>query len=416
MQTFQLRNAAWGMAGHTAERGAAMLTTMMLARALAPEGFAAFGFFQLTMTTLASLSALGVGAAASRLFAQWAGGSPDAGQWIAPLWAACVFAGLIVSLLAVATASWWQPLGQSFPAGLQLLGVVATVTGLVAHSGLLGMGLFKQAAAIAVGVGLCTLLAGSYASLQQSAWLAQAGLVVSACLSTALASAAVLRRFGLNELRTSPKLSLKGVAALGGVVGPLAMVTVMAASSNWLLGRILLAEPLSQASEFAAFAIGLQWYALVQLVPSMVTKAAFPAMVAAYGQETEALRQSRRAVLGRSLRWSLGSSACVAAAVSAASPWLVNIYQGQAGDASVVIWFAFAGATTAAANTVGNALVAVGLSKAWLQWTAIWFVALLTLAWTLQGLGAVGVALSLLVSGVLLTGGGLLTAWRKKLV
>ena len=63
-------NAVWSLVGHILHRGSLMLGAILLARSLATDSFAAYSYFQMTVSMLSTYAALGLGVTASLHFAE----------------------------------------------------------------------------------------------------------------------------------------------------------------------------------------------------------------------------------------------------------------------------------------------------------------------------------------------------------
>ena len=64
------KNAFWALLCHVLSRGSLMLAAILLAREFETSSFAAYSYFQLTISMLATYAAMGLGVAASRFFAE----------------------------------------------------------------------------------------------------------------------------------------------------------------------------------------------------------------------------------------------------------------------------------------------------------------------------------------------------------
>jgi hypothetical protein len=71
-------NAVWSLLSHLLSRGSLMVAAIILARALPTPAFAAYSYFQMTVSMLAAYAALGLGVTASRYFAEVGHEQPDA--------------------------------------------------------------------------------------------------------------------------------------------------------------------------------------------------------------------------------------------------------------------------------------------------------------------------------------------------
>lgn len=404
-------NAAWALAGQVVDRGAVFVITILFARSLTQDQFTQFGFFLLTVTTVSSFSTLGFGVSASRLFARWDAKDEQQGRAIAALWLMSAIAGAALAVASAVSNSHWHPRPQTFDYLLHVFAILAISSGIVAHGGMLGIGKFRESAKIAVAAGSLTLVVGFVASRQSSAFWAQAAVPIGYALSSGMAALFMLRTFPALWVHFRSGLMPGAIRAAALVVGPLALVSVLATTGTWLVGRMTLGHEEDGTAQFAAFLLGLQWFGLVQLIPGMIAKAAFPALA----DSSRASELERRHVLWRSVRWSIVVAAISAALIAAGSKQLIRIYGESGISAAQLVGFGVAAVPGACANAIGNALVAAGRSRAWLFLTIIWFVCLVALAYVLRGYGASGIAVSLGVSGLAMTCGALVVARRGNL-
>lgn len=408
-----VKNTVWSLIAYALDRGALVIVTMILSHSLSNDDFASFGFLQITITTVASFAGMGIGVAASRLFAEFNSGMPSKIEKIAALWLLSLVIGCIFTIIFVSTADLWRPIDQNVPLLLMAVGIGAITFGLVGHGGILGLGLFKHSVGVAIVSSLTLILFGAAAAHTRSQNLALIGLVLSYILSSSLAATLVARRVGHKRLLSRSNFSRDSLLEASKIFGPLTMVTILASSSNWLLGRMLLTNTSAQA-EFTAYIVGLQWYTLALLIPGMVTRAAFPSLVRnADGEVSE----SARSALAFSLKWGLISAVIVAVCVVAASPILGTLYDESMVRGGSILWmFSIAALPSSIANAIGNALVASGYQVCWLSLTTLWFVFLLIFGWQFNQFGAYGTAGALFLSGFLLSGGAYFCARKRGLI
>lgn len=395
-----VRNTAFNAAAAMLDRGSMVALTALLSSALPAPAFREFGQFQLTLTMLAAFSGIGISISAARIFAEHAAGRPAnmtlvGAMWILSLLAALVLGGSAM-LIGVATGPGVAS-AHAIPDSLLLLGVIILAGGIVANGGVLGLSLFRQSVGIAAIAAAMVIGGGWLAARQGSAVIAAWALVLAYALTTLLSSALVLRNVRWQEVFTHPLLStvrLKGVVEL---VGPLAGVTLLAASGNWILGQILLWRSPSPFA-FSGYIIGLQWYALVQFLPSMLTRAVFPVLVGRKGAA------GTGNVLFVSAAAAVGIALSTGIAIAAASPLVATLYDGKAvSGGGVLVAFAFAAIPQSAANLLGNAIIVHGRQRAWLILTVLWFASLNGCALFFAEWNAMGAAASLFFSGLLLT-------------
>ena len=392
-----LQNAAANAVGSIFDRGGMVALTAILSGALSAEAFRQFGQFQLTLSMLAALSSVGVAVSVSRLFAEHRGGTSEelhlAGtMWALSLIAALAFGGLATALGLISGGAVVHTVAIA-------AGVFVVTAGIVAGGGVLGLALFRHAAAVSV-VAACVLMGvGAVAAASRSLPLALASVVAAYTVSTVLMTAIVLRKVPAHAIFTRKVLSADSIARAASMIGPLALVTLLASSSNWLLGQILHFSP-NPTLDFAGFIIGLQWFAIVQFVPGMISRAIFPEMVRWGLNGGQGAGQKE---LGLSLLLSVGVAVAVFLVILIGSPIFAKAYDaGSVGNGIVLVAYSAAALPQCLANLFGNLLVASKNGAVWAGLTVEWFVFLLVAGGLLHRLGAIGVAIALAIAGLLL--------------
>ena len=126
-----LTNAGWSAAAHLLERGSLVLVSIILSRMLATEGFAAYGYFQMTVSMLAAYAAMGLGVTASKFFAESDQQSGDAMPPLGTLWALSVLSGLLMALVVLLVPSSWFESGLNIPSWLLAVGVFVLSLGVI---------------------------------------------------------------------------------------------------------------------------------------------------------------------------------------------------------------------------------------------------------------------------------------------
>lgn len=103
-----LTNAGWSAAAHLLERGSLVLVSIILSRMLDTAGFAAYGYFQMTVSMLAAYAAMGLGVTSSKFFAESDQLSPGAMPPLGTLWVLSVLSGLLLALVILLVPSSWR--------------------------------------------------------------------------------------------------------------------------------------------------------------------------------------------------------------------------------------------------------------------------------------------------------------------
>ena len=407
-------NAIWSLLSHVFSRGALILASVILARTLATPSFAAYSYFQLTVSMLATYASMGLGITASRYFAEVGHGRP--GQTRPPLGMLCLVSFVIscatfVLVLLLPTA--WIAAGLKVPQWLLALGVACTAAGVIPGGAILGLERYREATAISAISGIMMLLSAWWAARYELAVLAMWGLTIAALVQAVGQFAIAVRVVGWSGLRVEPGKCASEIRQIFEFAGPMLLVSLMAASGSWIVGRIIL-DMGGGAHAFSLYTIGLQWFALSLVIPGMISRVVLPRLVRT--SHEEAGHAQRRLVRTGALL-STTAAAGMAVVGAAFGPYLMLMYGANyhAGR-----WFigAFMGAAifSAPANTLGNAIVARDGQRSWLAVTFVWLVVLLLAAVSASGFGAWSGALAQALGALTLAGLAFVVARRRGLV
>ncbi|AKX56098.1 hypothetical protein AKN90_10560 [Thiopseudomonas alkaliphila] len=116
-------NAVWSGTAHLLGRGSLVVAAMLLSNKLLSGDFAAYSYFQLTVSMLATYSALGMGVTASRFFAEVGVVKSECLQPLGALWLLSILIGLIICGLILLIPNEWISGGLNIPNWLLSLGV-----------------------------------------------------------------------------------------------------------------------------------------------------------------------------------------------------------------------------------------------------------------------------------------------------
>lgn len=362
-------NAFWSLVSHVLHRGSFMLAAIFLARSLDPEGFAAYSYFQMTVAMLSTYAAMGLGVTASRYFADFEcadnKNSAPIGTLLVLSSAMAVAAFMLVLLLPQA----WMQAGLPVPTWLIALGVSVTVAGVVPGGGILGLEKYREACVVSLLSGSIMLGMAWLAAMQHSPTLGMWGIVAGMGSQVAGQSLLILRTTGWEAIAGSCRWTLSELRELAGFAGPMSLVSILAGSGTWIVGRLILAD--GGEREFAAYSIGLQWFALGVLLPGMVSRVILPRLVRT--SDASAKRLVRTGVA-----MALLPALVMAAGGLLLAPWLIRLYGGAYVYFTYVIP-AFLGVAVLSApiNTLGNAILARNGQVAWLCLSVLSFAVLL---------------------------------------
>ena len=365
-------SAAWALASHVLHRGSLMLGAILLARSLPTADFAGYSYFQMTVSMLSTYAAMGLGVTASRFFAEFGQQRDAAAAPIGTLLALSfgLAAGAFVLILLLPAA--WLDAGVNVPQWLIALGVAATVAGVVPDGGILGLEKYRQASLVSLVSAACMLGITGAAAVRQSPLLGMWGIVISLVAQNLGQLGIIVRTVGWRPIADSCQWSAQILHKLLGFAGPMFLVSVLAGSGTWIVGRMILAS--TGALEFSAYSIGLQWFALGSLLPGMVSRVVLPRLVRDRGQDSR--RLVRMAVL-----LALAPACAMAAVAFVLAPWLILLYGDIYRSYSLIIpLFLTVAIINAPINTIGNGIVA---HDGQIQWLLIALLALVILVATL---------------------------------
>lgn len=378
-------NAFWLLVEHVLSRGSLMLAVIVLARTVATEAFASYVYFQATIHLVAAYASMGLGVTASRYFAELR--YEPKGQPTFPLgtlWGLSLVMALLGGVAVLSVPDQWLLAGLEFPRGLMALGVIVAIGQIVPGGAVIGLGLYRQSALVSLVVAIIMLSGTWFAVVQGAVSVAMGALVLAFAVQLLGLSALVLRRVGGQTVLRSLGWKAVHIRRVMQFAGPMFLVSVLAASGGWLVGRIIL--ELSGARSFALYTIGMQWFALALLVPGVLARVVLPAFVR--GAST-ATGQGDGRLMRNAVRLSIGAGLLVGCLAVALGPWLIGIY-GERYDAGRWFIAAFVGAAvlTAPSHILGNAIVARDGQRHWLGISAVWLIILVLTGLLTTGLGA----------------------------
>lgn len=384
-------------AAHLFGRGSLIVASILLARQLPTEAFAAYSYFQLTVSMLAAYAAMGMGVTASRFFAE-TGYVKDAQMSpIGTLWLLSIVVAAVISLLILALPPAWLGGGLDIPRWAMALGIFCMATGVVPAGAIIGLERYREALISAV-TSAVVLIIGMY--VVNSAVGAMSVFIAAAFIQSIGNSAVVFRHVSWKTLTRHSGLGKKQVHQIIKFAGPMLAVTLLAASGSWLVGRIILNSP-SGEHGFSLYVIGLQWYALALFLPGMISRVLLPRMVRTQLKESES-GSPKIVRIGSILSIAITAATAIVGALLA--PSLVGIYgPDYQAQPSVLTLFLIAAIPAAPANTIGNAIVASNGQKTWLILTITWFAVLLCTMALLKPFGASGGAIAHGASSLLLS-------------
>ncbi|MFV0277087.1 MAG: oligosaccharide flippase family protein [Parahaliea sp.] len=409
-------NAVWSGLARLLGRGGFVVASMIFARNLSTRDFAAYSYFQLTVTLLATYSAMGLGMTASRLFAQVNYVDDEKLPPIATLWFLSLGLGLLVAVAIALLPPGWLDKSLGLEGWMMGLGTFVLVAGVIPGGGVLGMEQYRVVAIFSA-LSAAFLIVGALV-LGSSATVFSATLVfvLSALIQTLGSSLVVFRKMSWKRFLATASFGRDTFESLYGLVGPMVVVSLLAASGSWLVGRIILSGEFGEY-QFALYAIGLQWYSLVLFIPGMISRVLLPRFVRGRLSPDSSANEE----MARMIRWGVALASVAALAVSATglvlSPWLLSFY-GEEYMVNAWLLFAFmlAAMPTAPANTFGNAIIADNGQWSWMVVTMLCLACMVVVAVVFLDEGAMGGALAHGLAALLMTALAYYVARKRQLV
>lgn len=410
-----IANAAWSVTCHLLTRGSLMLSALLLARRMPTSSFAAYSYYQLTVSMLATYAAMGLGVAASKFFAKAA--AADSEKEVPALGTLSALSGILAGLGSLAVffmPAAWITAGLGVPRWLIAVGVLVLAIQVVPGGAIVGLERYREAAAIAAGSGVISVVGALLAIQAQNESVAMLALMASACVQSSGEAAVAIRAIGWRRIAVGFRLRRSTVMEVLAISGPMFLASLLAGSGAWLVGRIILAGPGGER-EFALFTIGLQWFALALFLPGMVSRVMLPRLVRA--ESGGAGGVASRQIVRLAVAITVSVAAAVAMSGVLLAPWILRLY----GDRYVaggrwISAYLIAGVVSAPANSVLNALLARNGQWLWLALTILWAVVLIVAAYGLRSFGPWGGGATYIIAYGTLTVGALLVARNHSLV
>ena len=163
--------------------------------------------------------------------------------------------------------------------------------------------------------------------------------------------------------------SFSDVSKVLHIAGPMFFTSLIVGSIFWVLGRIILLE-VAGTAEFSKFAVGLQWFSFILLVPAIVTRVFFPRIVRAAATNSA----ERKSLVLKNA----GVNFCIAAAIGAATLFFSEFFLGLYGNQAVTspeafIMFVLAAIVASPVNGLGNSIIARDPGpRRWLMLQVAW--------------------------------------------
>lgn len=392
-----LSNAALSALAQLFWRGALMLAFLIFARQLAVGDFADLAYFNITLTSVATIAAMGAGPAAARIYAERQGNQD---QMSGDVMALTVISALTALVAIFLFSAIFQPpqVGLHGEAAFKML-LLLIVMGTVPANALNGLERYGRMVVAAIAAAV-TLLAVSYqygVSVDGALLALVAGYFVK-FVADSRAAHGPWNRFSISVPGTYRKI--------GKLMGTMAISGAAFAIGVWGLATWV-KDHLGEA-EFARYAIGMQWYAIGAFGAANITRVLMPMQV----------RQVAGAADGRS---AIRIGAGLAILSSLLLALLLRVGQGPLGAAygdsigavgTIIPWFVAAAASISVSNIIANRFLAANRSSLWMWVSLAWAAMLLILPRAMAPTSLFGVLTILVSANIIMTLLGLALAKR----
>lgn len=359
----------WSFLNHTATRGSLLFASVILSRDFQQENFSEYAYFQLTATMIATVSAMGLGATASKFFSElkYADKNPPIGLF----WWLSLALSFLTAVAFFFLPNEWILGDLSTPKLLYSVGVFVFSLGVVPAAAIIGLERHRVGAISSGAIAVLFVIAILFSSSAVNPVLAICFLITASFIQAIIQTVVVIREISWLKVMQTSSFDVSEVRKMIYVVGPMFFVTLMAASGTWLLGRFILNSE-NGRQEFAFYSIGLQWFSLSLLFPGILAKVLMPRLVADIGNRIK-------------LTW-LGALAAIIISFIIFSlgfyvdSWIVKMYGEKNKLPSYLISSYLAAAIVVAPiNIMGSLFLTENLQKIWLILTFFWFVSLVAI-------------------------------------
>lgn len=366
-----LNNTLWSTLNHILSRGILMLSGILLARYLLPKDFAIYSYYQMTIVMISSYASLGMGLAASKFFAELSvdKNNVENVDTITALFSISILVSFLMAILIFFIPNNVLTSGLDISTYIFAISVLILSLNVVPSGAILGLEKYKEATVISLINGIICLI-GVYLSISFNKIIFSIYFFILASVIQLLGYIYFVNQsIGHISAKAYLKIKKKSIMKLAKLMGPLIFVSILAASSSWILGRVLLLE--NGEYIFSVYSIGLQWFALALFLPGMVSKVVLPRLIRGESK-------NNKEILRISCLISIVFSILIFLIVFIFKDYIINFYGFKYKQyEDILILFLLVAILYAPANTLGNAIVAKLGSLPWLIITIVWFVMLM---------------------------------------
>lgn len=366
-----LNNTLWSTLNHVLSRGVLMLSGILLARYLLPKDFAIYSYYQMTVVMISSYASLGMGVAASKFFAELSIDKDNIENidTITTLFSISILVSFLIATLIFFIPNNILTSGLDISIYIFAISVLVLSLNIIPSGAILGLEKYKEATIISLINGIICLI-GVYLSISFNEIIFSIYFFILASTVQLLGYIYLVNQ-SISHISKKAylKIKKKSLLKLAKFMGPLIFVSILAASSSWILGRVLLLE--NGEYLFSVYSIGLQWFALALFLPGMVSRVVLPRLIRGESKDN-------KEILRISCLISIVFSILIFLIVFIFKSYIIEFYGFKYKNyEDILVLFLLVAILYAPANTLGNAIVAKLGSLPWLIITIIWFIILM---------------------------------------
>ena len=269
--------------------------SMILASAFAPESFAGFRFYQITLVMLAAVAGPGISLSASKLFALFTSNAADDAPPVALFCAVGTGIAAVVAMLLHLVPQ--AVFAQALPVSISLLamGVFLTAARAVPIGAMIGLQRFGSILLIDAMTTVLLLVGVVLAIQMQDIKVAVWALIVAQAIGLMAAYFSIFSIISWSDLVENFRVRRRSVDVkrVLAIAGPNAVIAVFISLQFWGIGRVILAS-YEEAIVFAAFSIGVQWFSLAAMVPEVLGRTVFPKIIVQIKDGSAAAQDAKR--------------------------------------------------------------------------------------------------------------------------
>lgn len=385
----------WSSVGAGSTQIMMLVTSVVAARLLGRQQFGQYGVLMSTLGMFGVVAGFGIGATATKYIAEFRDVEGQrAGRIMGLSRLVAVAAGLLSSLLLLVAAPWLAvgPLAATELRPLLQLGAVQVFFSAItsAQFGILaGFEAFRGIARLSLLGALlsCFLVIGGIV------WQGVLGAVIGQAVATALLLLAVEWALQRESRRHGVVCTYKDCsseqAVLFGFSLPAVLSGIMVTPITWCAVAIIVNQPAGYA-EMGLFNAANSWQKVILFIPGCLGTVSLPLLSSLQSSDS---RQTFRQALNYQVLVNAVLATLPAMIIAAASPLILLSYgSGFRSGWPVLVLLAYAGIPNAIAAALGTAIASMGAMWWGVLLNAVWGFLLVTCAYFLRHLGALGLA------------------------